>query len=75
MEAHIHKLLLTDGLFSKDCDDEYHDIIQASGGNGHAALHNILRLHHPQLTKKKVDTKIPAQTIRMWFGQHVCAIH
>jgi hypothetical protein len=54
MESHIHKLLLTDDLFSKDCDNEYRDIIKASGGNGYAALHNIIRLHLPQLTEKKV---------------------
>jgi hypothetical protein len=43
MESHIYKMLLTDGLFSKDCDEEYRDIVKASGGNGYAALHNILR--------------------------------
>jgi hypothetical protein len=70
----VHKLLLTDGLFSKDCDEEYRDIIKASGGNGYAALHNILRNHHPRLTEKKVETKIPSQGITTRFGHHVRAI-
>jgi hypothetical protein len=74
MESHVHKLLFTDGLFSKDCDDEYCDIVKAYGGNGYAALHNILRLHHPRLTEKKVDTKIPAQSISVRFRYHVHAI-
>jgi hypothetical protein len=74
MESHVHKLLLTDGLFSKDCDDEYRDIVKASGGNGYDALHNILRLHHPHLTEKKVETRIPAQSISTRFGHHVRAI-
>jgi hypothetical protein len=74
MESHVHKLLLTDGIFSKDCDDEYHDIVKASDGNGYAALHNILQLHHPCLTEKKVETQIPTQSVGMRFGHHIRAI-
>jgi hypothetical protein len=74
MESHVNKLLLTDGLFSKDCDDEYQDIVKASDGNGYAALHNILRLHHPRLTEKKVETKILTQSVVMRFGHHIRAI-
>jgi hypothetical protein len=47
MESHVQKLLLTDGLFAQDCEEEYRDIIKASGGNGYASLHNMLQLHHP----------------------------
>jgi hypothetical protein len=71
MESNVHKLLLTDGLFAKDCDEEYRDIVKASGGNGYAALHNMLRLHHQRLTDRKVETKIPTQSISMRFGNHV----
>jgi hypothetical protein len=74
LESHVHKLLLTDGLFSKDCDDEYRDIVKASGGNEYAAFHTILWLHHPQFTEKKAETKILAQTISMRFGHHIRAI-
>jgi hypothetical protein len=74
MESHVHKLLLTDGMFSKDCDEEYRDIVKASSGNGYAALHNISRSHHPRLTDKKVETKIPAQSIGTLFGHHVRAV-
>jgi hypothetical protein len=74
MASHVHKLLLTDGLLSKDCDEEYRDIVKASGVNGYAALHNILRLRHPRLTEKKVETRIPAQSISTHFGHHVRAI-
>jgi hypothetical protein len=74
MESHVHKLLLTDGLFAKDCDEEYRDIVKASGGNGYAALHNMLRLHHPRLTDRRVETKIPTQAISVRFGHHVRAI-
>jgi hypothetical protein len=74
MESHVHKLLLTDGLFTKDCDEEYSDIVKASGGNRYAALHNMLRLHHPRLTDRKVETKIPTQSISMRFGHHIRAI-
>jgi hypothetical protein len=42
MAPHIHKLLLTNGMFSKDCDEKYRDIVKASTGNGYAALYNIL---------------------------------
>jgi hypothetical protein len=71
MESHIHKLLLTDGMLSKDSDEEYRDIVKASSGNGYAALYNILRSHHPRLTDKKVETKIPAQSIGTRFGHPV----
>jgi hypothetical protein len=74
MESHVHKLLLTNGLFSKDCDEEYRDIVKASSGNGYATLYNILRSHHPRLTDKKVETKIPAQSIGTRFGHHVRAV-
>jgi hypothetical protein len=74
MESHVHKLLLTDGLFAKDCDEEYRDIVKASGGKGYAALHNMLRLHHPRLTDRRVETKIPTQAISVRFGHHVRAI-
>jgi hypothetical protein len=74
MESHVHKLLLTDRLFSKDCDEEYRDIIKASGRNVYAALHNILRRHHPSITEKKVDTNIPSQGITTRFGHHVRTI-
>jgi hypothetical protein len=53
MESHVHKLLLADGLFSKDCDEKYCDIVKASSGNGYASLRNILRSRHPRLTDKK----------------------
>jgi hypothetical protein len=74
MESNVHKLLLTDGLFSKDCDEEYRDIVKESSDNGYAALNNILRSHHPRLTDKKVETKIPAQSVGTRFGRHVCAV-
>jgi hypothetical protein len=74
MESHVHKLLLTNGMFSKDCDEEYRDIVKASSGDGYAALHNILRSHHPRLTDKKVETNIPAQSIGTRFGHHVRAV-
>jgi hypothetical protein len=46
MESHAHKLLLSDGIFSKDCKEEYLGIFNASDVSGYDALHNILR-HHP----------------------------
>jgi hypothetical protein len=48
--------------------------VKASSGNGYAALHNILRSHHPRLTDKKVETKIPAQSVGTQFGHHVRAV-
>jgi hypothetical protein len=74
MESHVHKFLITDGLFAKDCDEEYRYIVKASGGNGYSALHNMLRLHHPRLTDRRVETNIPTQAIIMRFGHHVRAI-
>jgi hypothetical protein len=74
MESHVHKLLLIDGLFSKDCDEEYRDIVKASVGNGYAALHNILRSHRPRITDRKVETHIPAHSIGTRFGHHVRAV-
>jgi hypothetical protein len=68
IESQVHKLLLLDGLFSEDCEEYYLDIGKASGGNGHAALHNIMRKQHPCLTEKKVETKIPLQVITTRFG-------
>jgi hypothetical protein len=70
----VHKLLLTDALFSKDYKKEYLNIVKASSGNEYVALHNILRLHHPCITEKKAETKIPTQGVSMRFGHHVCAI-
>jgi hypothetical protein len=43
MESHVHTFLLTDGLFAKYCEKEYRDIVKASGGNGYAALRNMVR--------------------------------
>jgi hypothetical protein len=74
MESHIHKLLLTDWLFSKDCYEEYRDIVKSSSGNGYASLHNILRSHHPRLIDKKAETNIPAQSIGTRFGHHVRSV-
>jgi hypothetical protein len=59
IESHVHTLLLLGGLFSKDCEEEYRDIVKASGGNGYAELHKIMHNHHPLLTEKKAETKIP----------------
>jgi hypothetical protein len=70
----IHGRRRTIESFSKDCDEEYHDIVKASGGNGYAALHNILRSHHPRLTDKKVETNIPDQSIGTCFGHHIQAV-
>jgi hypothetical protein len=53
---------------------EYRDIVKASGENGYAALHNILLRHHPRLTEKKVESKIPSQGITTRFGHHMRAI-
>jgi hypothetical protein len=74
MEFHVHKLLLSDGIFSKDCKDEDRDIVKASGGNDYDALHNILYHHHLRLTKKKLETKMPSQGITTPFGHHVRVI-
>jgi hypothetical protein len=71
MESQVNKLLLIDELFSKDRTEEYRDIIRAAHGIGYAALHNILGLHHPQLTERKIETKIPSQGISTSFGSHV----
>jgi hypothetical protein len=71
MESHIYKLLLSDGLFATECREEYLDIVKVAGGNGYAALHNILRLHHPRLTDQIVEVKYPSQTVSMRFGEHV----
>jgi hypothetical protein len=59
---------------SKDYNEEDRDIIKASGGNGYAVLHKDMRNHHPRLTEKKVETKIPSQGITTRFGHHVRAI-
>jgi hypothetical protein len=74
MESNVHKLLLCDSLFYKDCEDEFRDIVKASGGNDYAMLHNILHHHNPRLAERKVETKIPSQGITTRFGHHVRAI-
>jgi hypothetical protein len=74
METHVHNLLLADALFSKDCEDEYRDIVNASSANGYASLHNIMWLYHQCITEKKAETKILTQGVSMRFGHHFRAI-
>jgi hypothetical protein len=71
MSNHLHKILMTEDMFSKDCQDEYREIVREDRGDGYAALHNIMRLHHPRLTERRVDTKYPSQSITARFTQHV----
>jgi hypothetical protein len=70
MSNHLHKILMTEDMFSKDCQDEYREIVRAARGDGYAALHNIMRLHHPRLTERRVETKYPSQYVTACFTQH-----
>jgi hypothetical protein len=42
MSNHLHKILMTEDIFSKDCQDEYREIVRAARGDGYAALHTIM---------------------------------
>lgn len=71
MSNHLAKFLATEDLFPKTCDD-LRNIVDASTGNGYVALHNIMRaLHHPNLSEKVVEQKIPFQKTSMDFGRYV----
>jgi hypothetical protein len=54
-----------------ECREEYLDIVKAARGDGYAALHNILRLHHPRPTEQIVEVKYPSQNVSMQFGELV----
>jgi hypothetical protein len=71
MESHFYKNLLWDGLFTTQCREEYLDIFKAARHDGYAALHNILRLHHPCLTEQIVEIKYPSHTVSIRLGEHV----
>jgi hypothetical protein len=67
---YIYKLLMIDGVLPR-ANDELHDIVMASDGDGYEALYNILRFVHPKLTDTKVETKIHCQGISDTFAHHV----
>jgi hypothetical protein len=71
IKSHLYKLLMSDGVFTTDCREEYLGIVKATCGDGYAALHNILRLHRPRLTNQIIEIKYPPQNITMRFGEHV----
>jgi hypothetical protein len=71
MESHIYKLLLSDGLFSNECREEYLDIVKVVRGDGYAALHKILRLHDPRLVELIVEVKYSWHTVTIRYGEHV----
>jgi hypothetical protein len=70
MSNYIYKLLMIDGVLPH-ANEELRDIVMASDGDGYKALYNILRCVHPNLTAKKVETKIPCQGISDTFAHHV----
>jgi hypothetical protein len=72
MSRHIHKALTHPSMFIKDdFGDQCRDIVSTSGGCGYIALHNIMRLVHPALCDKIVDTAIPYQGNTVSFAAHV----
>jgi hypothetical protein len=72
MSRHIHKALTHPLMFPKyDFDDQCRDIVSTSEGCGYASLHNIMRLAHPTLCDKVVDTTIPYQGNVVSFAAHV----
>jgi hypothetical protein len=72
MSRHIHKALTHPILFpNDDFGDHCHDIVSTSEGCGYASLHNTMRLAHPYLCDKVVDTTIPYQGNTVSFAAHV----
>jgi hypothetical protein len=67
MESHIYNLLLSDGICASDCREEYLDAVKVARGDGYAALHNILCLHHPCLRELIVEVNYPSQTVTIRF--------
>jgi hypothetical protein len=62
MSRQIHKALTHPLMFPKDdVGDQCRDIVSTSEGCGYASLHNIMRLAHPNLCDKVVETTIPYQ--------------
>jgi hypothetical protein len=70
MSNHLHKFLMTEDMFSKDCQDEYREIVRASRGDGYVALHKIMRMYRPRLTERRVETKYPSHSVTARFTQH-----
>jgi hypothetical protein len=69
---HIHKVLTHPLMFPKDdFSDQCCDIVSTSEGCGYAYLHNIIRLAHPILCDKVVETVIPYQGNTVSFAAHV----
>jgi hypothetical protein len=72
MSHHIHNALTHPLMFPKDdFGDQCCDIVSSSEGCGCASLHNIMRLAHPTLCDKVVDTTIPYQGSIVSFADHV----
>jgi hypothetical protein len=72
MSRHIHKALIHPFMFTKDdFGDQCRNIVSTSKGCGYASLHNIMRLVHPALCDKVVDTPIPYQGNVVSFAVHV----
>jgi hypothetical protein len=72
MSRHVHKALTHPLMFPKDeFGDQCRDIVATSGGCGYVALHNMMRLVHPSLSEKVVDTAIPYQGNGETFASHV----
>jgi hypothetical protein len=71
MSRHVHKALTQPLIFPKgDFGDQYMDIVAISGGCGYAALHNMMRLVHPSLLDKVVDTAISYQGNAITLASH-----
>jgi hypothetical protein len=58
----IYKLLIHDRVLRKS-DDEFHDIVLATNGDGYDALYNFLHFSHPLLSEHKVLMVILKQVI------------
>jgi hypothetical protein len=72
MLRHTHKALTHPLMFPKDdFGDQCCDILSTSEGCGYVSLHNIMRLAHPTLCDKVVDTTIPYQGNIVSFDAHV----
>jgi hypothetical protein len=72
MSRNIHKVLTHMLMFPKDnFGDQCRDIVSTSEGCGYLSLHNIMRLAHPTLCDKVVDTTIPYQGNVVSFADHV----
>jgi hypothetical protein len=73
MSHHVHKAPTHPLMSPKDeCGDQCRDIVATSGGYWYVVLHNMMRLVHPSLSDKVVDTVIHYQGNTVNFDSHVC---